>query len=98
MAGVMDTLISGIVKGAMNEILRKSGVRSSTTRRTKRKARSSTSLTPSSSRSRSKKKAGPVSGSSGRGARAGGALRKPARKQVSRRRTNAGRSKAKRRS
>ena len=97
MSGVMDTLISGIVKSAMSEILKKSGVKSATTKRTKRKARSTTSLTPTTSRSRSRKKAGPVSGSSGRGARAGGTVRTPPKKQVSRRRTNSARSKAKRR-
>lgn len=92
MAGVMDTLISGIVKSAMNEILKKSGVKASATKRTKRKTRSSTSLTPPSNRSRSRK-AGPVTGTSGRGARAVNA----AKKQVSKRRTSAARSKAKRR-
>lgn len=97
MSGVMDTLISGIVKSAMSEILKKSGVKSATTKRTKRRGRSTTSLTPTSSRSRSRKKTGPVSGSSGRGARATGTVRKPTKKQVSRRRTNSARSKAKRR-
>lgn len=93
MAGVIDTLISGIVKSAMNEILKKSGVKASATKRTKRKTRSSTSLTPPASSSRSKRKAGPISGSSGRGARAASAPKK----QVSKRRTSAARSKAKRR-
>jgi hypothetical protein len=89
----MDTLISGIVKSAMSEILKKSGVRkSTTTKRTKRKARASTSLTPTTSRSRARKKAGPVSGSSSRGARATGTPKK----QVSKRRTSAARSKARR--
>jgi hypothetical protein len=93
MAGVMDTLISGIVKSAMSEILKKATGRSTVTKRTKRKTRSSTSLTPPSSRSRSKRKAGPTSGTSGRGAKAAAA----AKKQVSKRRTSAARSKARRR-
>lgn len=96
MSGVMDTLISGIVKSAMNEILKKSGVKSTTTKRTKRKTRSATSPSTSSSRSK-KRKAGPVSGSSGRGSRATGTVRTPAKKQVSKRRTNSARSKARRR-
>ena len=89
MSGVMDTLISGIVKSAMNEILKKSGAKATATKRTKRKTRSTSSPSPT---SRSKtRKAGPVSGASGRGARA------PAKKQVSKRRTNSARSKARRR-
>jgi hypothetical protein len=97
MSGVMDTLISGIVKSAMSEILKKTGVKSTTTKRTKRRARSTTSLTPTFSRSRSRKKAGPVSGTSGRGSGATGTVRSPAKKQVSKRRTNAARSKTRRR-
>ena len=46
MAGVMDTLISGIIKSAMSEILKKTGVKATTTKRTKRKTRS-TSNSPS---------------------------------------------------
>lgn len=95
MSGVMDTLISGIVKSAMNEILKKTGVKPSTTsKRTKRKTRSTSSTSTTSSRS-GKRKAGPVSGSSGRGSRS--TTSAPAKKQVSKRRTNIGRSKAKRR-
>ena len=89
MSGVMDTLISGIVKSAMNELLKKTGIRTTTTKRTKRKAKSASSTTTSRSKSR---KAGPVSGSSGSGARAV----TPAKKQVSKRRTSSARSKAKR--
>ena len=89
MTGIVDTLISGIVRSAMSEILRKTSGRSTTTKRTRRKARSSTSLATPSTRSRSKKKPGPVAGTSGRGA--------GAKKQVSKRRTNAARSKARRR-
>lgn len=97
MPGVMDTLISGIVKSAMNEILKKSGVKATTTKRTKRKTRSTSA--PSTTASRTKKrKAGPLSGSSGRGSRAAGTVRPPAKKQVSKRRTNTARSKARRRS
>ena len=96
MSGVMDTLISGIVKSAMSEILKKTGVKATTTKRTRRKTRSTTSLTPTASRSRSRKKAGPVSGTSGRGSRATGTVRAPAKKQVSKRRTNSARSKTKR--
>jgi hypothetical protein len=95
MSGVVDTLISGIVKSAMSEILKKTGVKRSTTaKRTKR--RTKTAATPSSSRSKTRK-AGPVSGSSGRGSRASAATGRPAKKQVSRRKTNAARSRAKRR-
>ncbi|MDB5552071.1 MAG: hypothetical protein JWL86_2055 [Rhizobium sp.] len=93
MAGVMDTLISGIVKSAMSEILKKTIGRSSATKRTKRKTRTTAApSTTTSSRSRSKK-AGPTSGSSGRGAKATGV----AKKQVSKRRTVAARAKARRR-
>jgi hypothetical protein len=95
MSGLMDTLISGIVKSAMSEILRKTGVKSSTTKRTKRKTRSPSAPPTTSSR---KRKPGPVSGSSGRGARATGTVRTPAKKQVSKRRTNTARSKTRRRS
>lgn len=96
MSGVMDTLISGIVKSAMSEILKKAGVKSTTTKRSKRKTR--TNNTPSTRSSRSgKRKAGPVSGSSGRGARATATMRTPAKKQVSKRRTITARSKARQR-
>jgi hypothetical protein len=93
MAGVMDTLISGIVKSAMSEILKKTTGRSTATKRTKRKTRTTPKpSTTTSSRSRSKR-AGPTSGSSGRGGKAIGV----AKKQVSKRRTVAARSKARRR-
>ena len=93
MAGVMDTLISGIVKSAMSEILKKTIGKSNATKRAKRKTRTTATLpTTTSSRSRLKK-AGPISGSSGRGAKATGV----AKKQVSKRRTAAARSKARRR-
>jgi hypothetical protein len=93
MSGVMDTLISGIVKSAMNEILKKAGVKATTTKRTKRKTRSTSSPSTTSSRTK-KRKAGPTSGTSGRGSRATGT----AKKQVSKRRTSSARSKARRRS
>lgn len=93
MSGVMDTLISGIVKSAMSEILKKTGVKSTTTKRTKRKARTSSTASKTTS-SRKRKPAG-TSGTSGRGA-PGTVSRTPAKKQVSKRRTNATRSKAKR--
>lgn len=98
MSGVMDTLISGIVKSAMSELLKKSGIKpTSTTKRTKRKAKSTASpKTTSASRTKGKK-AGPTAGSSGRGSRATGTVSSPAKKQVSKRRTNSARSKAKRR-
>lgn len=96
MPGVMDTLISGIVKSAMSEILKKSGVKSTTTKRSKRKTRSASTPSTSSTR-RAKRKAGPVSGTSGRGARATATMRTPAKKQVSKRRTITARSKARRR-
>ena len=94
MTGVMDTLISGIVKSAMSEILKKTGVKATTTKRTKRKTRSASSPSTTSSRVK-KRKAGPVSGASGRGSRSTGVA--PAKKQVSKRRTNTARSKARRR-
>jgi hypothetical protein len=97
MSGVMDTLISGIVKSAMNEILKKTGVKSTTTKRTKRKTRSASSPSTTSSRTK-QRKAGPVSGSSGRGSATSGTVRAPAKKQVSKRRTNVARSKTRRRS
>lgn len=93
MSGVMDTLISGIVKSAMNEILKKSGVKSSATKRTKRKARTAA---PSPTSGNKKRKAGPVSGTGGRGSRATGTTRTPPKKQVSKRRTSAARSKTRR--
>lgn len=96
MSGVMDTLISGIVESAMNEILKKSGIKSATTKRTKRKTRSTAAPETTTSRSKSRK-AGPVSGTSGRGSRATAAASSPAKKQVSKRRTSLARSKAKRR-
>lgn len=94
MAGVMDTLISGIVKSAMSEILKKTGVKpSTTTKRTKRKTRS-TSSSPSTTSTRTGKRKPTASGG---GSSAAGAGRAPARKQVSKRRTNAARSKTRRR-
>jgi hypothetical protein len=94
MSGLMDTLISGVIKSAMGEILKKTGVKTTTTKRTKRKTRS-TSSTPSTSTRSRKRKAGPVTGTAGRGSRSTGGA--PAKKQVSKRRTSTARSKAKRR-
>lgn len=96
MSGVMDTLISGIVKSAMSEILKKTGIKSTTTKRTKRKTRSTSAPKTTSSRAKTRK-AGPVSGVSGRGSRATGTASSPAKKQVSKRRTSLARSKSKRR-
>lgn len=94
MSGVMDTLISGIVKSAMSEILKKTGVKpTSTTKRTKRKTRTASAPSTTSSRSRKRKPAASGGGSSG-----AGAGRAPAKKQVSKRRTNSARSKTRRRS
>ncbi|CAN7389854.1 hypothetical protein [Rhizobium sp. LjRoot254] len=93
MAGVMDTFISGIVKSAMSEILKRTTGKSTATKRTKRKTRTTAKpSTTTSSRSRSTRKAGPTSGASGRVAKATGA----AKKQVSKRRTVAARSKTRR--
>lgn len=94
MSGVMDTLISGIVKSAMSEILKKTSVKAPTTKRTKRKTRSASPTSTTSSRAK-KRKPGPVSGSAGRGSLSSASA--PAKKQVSKRRTNIARSKAKRR-
>ena len=94
MAGVMDTLISGIIKSAMSEILKKTGVKATTTKRTKRKTRS-TSNSPSTTSSRARKRK-PAAG--GGGSSGAGIGRAPATKQVSKRRTNSARSKARRRS
>lgn len=96
MSGMMDTLISGIVKSAMGEILRKTGIKSPSTKRTKRKTRTTTTAATTASRAR-KRKAGPTSGVGGRGAKAAGAATTPAKKQVSKRRTSTARSKVRRR-
>jgi hypothetical protein len=72
MAGLVDELVSGVVKSVLKEILKKTGSRA-TTKRQKRQARSSTT-------GRFKK------------ATVKRAVR-PAKKQVSRRRTAASRSK-----
>ena len=93
MSGVMDTLVSGIIKSAMNEILKKTGVKSAATKRTKRKTRSTSSPSTTSSRARKRESAASGSGSS-----ATGVGRSPAKKQVSKRRTNSARSKTRRRS
>jgi hypothetical protein len=84
MAGVIDTLISGIVKSAMDEILKKTGLKPAATKRTKRKTKTPAKPTTSAA----KRKAGSVSGSSGSGARS-----TTAKKQVSKRRTSTARSK-----
>ncbi|MGV3552534.1 hypothetical protein [Rhizobium sp.] len=88
---MMDSLISGIVKSAMTEILNKTGLKpKSTTKRTKRKTKSTSPASTSATR---KRKA--VSGGSSGGSYATGSG--PAKKQVSKRRTSTARSKAKRR-
>ena len=38
MAGLLDELVSGVVDAALKEVLKKTGVRKATTRRTRRKA------------------------------------------------------------
>lgn len=96
MAGMMDTLISGIVKSAMGEILKKTGIKAPTTKRTKRKTKAATSESTSTSRAK-KRKAGPTSGTGGRGARATGTMKAAPKKQVSKRRTSTARSKVRRR-
>ena len=93
MAGLMDQLISGVIKSAMGEILKKGLGKSTTTKRTKRKiskAAASDSQTSSRATNR-RKKAGCEAGSGS----ADAAVRTIARKQVSRRKTSASRSKAK---
>jgi hypothetical protein len=97
MSNVMDAVISGIVKSAVSEILKKSGLKPSATKRAKRKTRSSTSSTSSQKTRRVVEKSGSSAGSAGRNARDDGA-RTVAKKQISKRRTSAARSKTKRRS
>ncbi|MDH6266635.1 hypothetical protein M2360_002031 [Rhizobium sp. SG_E_25_P2] len=97
MSNVMDAVISGIVKSAVSEILKKSGLKPSPTKRTRRKTRSTTASTSSRRTKRVAEKSGSGSGSVGRNARDDGA-RTVAKKQVSKRRTSAARSKTKRRS
>ena len=83
MAGLLDELVSGVVDAALKEVLKKTGVRKSPTRRTRRKA----TTTP-------KKASGGILGDIIE------AVLKPARKkpvrrprkQVSRRKTTASRS------
>jgi hypothetical protein len=74
---IVDQLISGVIKGAMSEILKKTGVRQ--TRRTKRRAKASTSL------------GGGIVGSILKAA-LGEKKTRVAKKQVSKRRTAAARS------
>lgn len=97
MSNVMDAVISGIVKSAVSEILKKSGLKPTATKRTKRKTRSSTASTSSRKTRRAVEKSGSGSGSAGRNARDPDAPT-VAKKQVSKRRTSAARSKTKRRS
>lgn len=82
MSKIVDQLISGVIKGAVAEILKKSGTRQ--TRRTKRCAKASTSI------------AGGLVGSILKAALGEKTTRKPktrvAKKQVSKRRTAAARS------
>lgn len=82
MSKIVDQIISGVVKGAMAEILKKTGAR--TTKRTRRKTRSSKSLGDG------------IVGSILKAALGGKKtkpVRAPAKKQVSRRKTAASRSK-----
>lgn len=82
MSKIVDQFISGVVKGAMSEILKKTGVRQ--TRRTKRRAKASTSV------------AGGILGGILEAALGKKTTRttkaRPAKKQVSKRRTAAARS------
>lgn len=95
MSGIMDTLISGIVKSAMAEILKKTGVKASTTKRTKRKTRAAAPSTTTRKTASAKRKSTSAKPSSGAGAFGTGS--KPAKKQVSKRRTSTARSKVRRR-
>ncbi|OCP03427.1 MULTISPECIES: hypothetical protein [unclassified Ensifer] len=79
MADLIKELVSGVVDSALKEILKKTGVKRTSTKRTKRRTRTA---------------------SSGGGILADileAAIRKPAKKQVSRRKTSAARSKTRRR-
>ena len=80
MADLIKELVSGVVDSALKEILKKTGVKRSSTKRTKRRARTTSSAS------------GGILGDIREAA-----IRKPAKKQVSRRRTAAARSKTRRR-
>jgi len=96
-AGLVEDLISGVIKSAVSEVLKKSFGASTTGKRAKRR---STASTTAAKRPAAKKRAS--AGSSGGGvapslpAPESGTVAKPAKKQVSRRRTSAARAKAKR--
>ncbi|NTZ90963.1 hypothetical protein [Agrobacterium tumefaciens] len=77
MSGIVDQLLNGVVKGALSEILTKTGIRK--TRRTRR-TKNTGSL------------AGGIVGSVLEAALGGATKSKPAKKQVSKRRTAAARS------
>ncbi|MBZ7921816.1 hypothetical protein AB4Z34_22655 [Ensifer sp. 2YAB10] len=78
MADLIKELVSGVVDSALREILKKTGVKRTSTKRTKRRART-------------------TSGGGILGDILEAAVSKPAKKQVSRRRTAAARSKTRRR-
>lgn len=78
MSGIVDQLLSGVVKSALSEILTKTGLRK--TRRTRRRTRANTSL------------AGGIVGSVLEAAINAAVKPRPAKKQVSKRRTAAARS------
>ncbi|MBK5568760.1 hypothetical protein [Ensifer sp. SSB1] len=78
MADLIKELVSGVVDSALREILKKTGVKRTSTKRTKRRART-------------------TSGGGILGDILEAAISKPAKKQVSRRRTAAARSKTRRR-
>lgn len=80
MADLIKELVSGVVDSALKEILKKTGVKRTSTKRTKRRARTTASA-----------------GGGILGHILEAAIRKPAKKQVSRRRTAAARSKTRRR-
>ena len=88
MAGLLNELVSGVVDSALKEILKKSGTRS-TGKRTKRRSTAGTGS--KTTRRRTRKSAG------GLLAEIVEAALKPARKQVSRRKSSVSRSKTKRR-
>ncbi|MQB09753.1 hypothetical protein DXT96_07785 [Agrobacterium sp. ICMP 6402] len=77
MSGIVDQLLNGVVKGALSEILTKTGIRKT---RRMRRTKSTGSL------------AGGIVGSVLEAALSGATKSKPAKKQVSKRRTAAARS------
>jgi hypothetical protein len=82
MAGLLDELVSGVVDAALKEVLKKTGVRKTTTKRTRRRTTTA-----------KKKASGGILGDIIEAAlKPAKKVAKRPRKQVSRRRTTAGRS------